>query len=269
MNYLHQHHDGPQILHNQKIHFELHLHSEVEIIALYKGSASLSVDGKSYRMGAGDFLIVFPESLHSYAAEADVDVGKFIFSPEIIPELAPILKEQTPRFPILAKDCAAAKALADLSREILAEFEHSSPIVQKAYLLLLTGKILESLETEKQPKGSGDLLVQIIEYCKANFQNTITQADVARAMHISKSYLSHLFAGKLKMNFCCYINMLRVNEACRLLRQGEKGMLEVAEKSGFSSLRSFNRAFAKQMKCSPKEYRRQALAAEHPLPGAV
>ena len=81
MNYLHQHHDGPQILHNQKIHFELHLHSEVEIIALYKGSASLSVDGKSYRMGAGDFLIVFPESLHSYAAEADVDVGKFIFSP--------------------------------------------------------------------------------------------------------------------------------------------------------------------------------------------
>lgn len=89
MNYLHQHHDGPQILHNQKIHFELHLHSEVEIIALYKGSASLSVDGKSYRMGAGDFLIVFPESLHSYAAEADVDVGKFIFSPEIIPELAP------------------------------------------------------------------------------------------------------------------------------------------------------------------------------------
>lgn len=194
MNYLHQHHDGPQILHNQKIHFELHLHSEVEIIALYKGSASLSVDGKSYRMGAGDFLIVFPESLHSYAAEADVDVGKFIFSPEIIPELAPILKEQTPRFPILAKDCAAAKALADLSREILAEFEHSSPIVQKAYLLLLTGKNPGIARNRKTAKGF---------WRPARADHRILQSEFSKHHHASRCRAGNAHQQKLSFPSLC------------------------------------------------------------------
>ena len=86
MNYFHQYHTETQIIHNQKICFAPHLHDEVEIITLFRGSASLTADGLSYTLSAGDFVIIFPDVVHGYAFENNVDVGKFIFSPGTVPE---------------------------------------------------------------------------------------------------------------------------------------------------------------------------------------
>jgi AraC-like DNA-binding protein len=60
---------------------------------------------------------------------------------------------------------------------------------------------------------------------------------------------------RIKINFCSYINILRVNEACSLLQQSDKSIIEIAEESGFSSLRTFNRAFLRHVGISPREYR--------------
>ena len=91
MDYFHQYHTETQIIHNQKICFAPHLHDEVEIIALFRGSASLMADGLTYTLSAGDFVIIFPDVVHSYTLENDVDVGKFIFSPDAVPDLITIL----------------------------------------------------------------------------------------------------------------------------------------------------------------------------------
>ena len=50
MNFFHEYHREPRIIHNQKIRFEAHLHYEVEIITLFRGKASLTCAGKEYRI---------------------------------------------------------------------------------------------------------------------------------------------------------------------------------------------------------------------------
>lgn len=255
MNFFHEHHTETQIIHNQKIYFEPHLHYEVEIITLYKGSTALTVGGKDYRMEAGDFLIVFPNTVHSYTTQDKVDVGKFIFSPKTVPELKDIFQNKYPRTPIITSQKASEANLATLSGEILDSYQGSSAVVQKAYLLLLTGKLLELCELEDRQKYDHDMINQIFHYCQNNYRKQINQKIVAKALHISVSHLSHIFSTKIEMNFCNYINILRINEACELILQSDKSLTQIAEECGFESLRTFNRAFLKHRGITPTQYR--------------
>ena len=252
MSFFHEYHGEPRIIHNQKIRFEPHLHYELEIIVLFRGRVSLTVGGAEYSMSEGDILIVFPNTVHSYTSEEGVDVGKFIFSPDFLPEIRDVLGASYPKQPIIS----GATEILGLAREILLSFEQSSAAVKKAYLLLLTGKLLEKCELESRADFDGDTLNAILEYCRKNFRSGIKQREVAAALRVSESYISHVFSAKMEMNFCRYLNVLRVNEAMRLLTEGKTSITDVAYDCGFSSPRSFNRAFAEQTGITPREYKK-------------
>lgn len=253
MNYIHQYHTEPQIIHNTKIDFVPHLHSDIEIISIFGGSATVTADGYSYNVSQGDFIIIFPNVVHSYSLEKNVDVGKFIFSIDSMPELSSIFKDKHPKSPVIKSDKTAS--LIPLSKEILNSFKTSSSAVKKAYLLLLAGKLLELCEFEELKNSNDTIVLKIFDYCKKNYKSDITLDSVAKALFVSKSYVSHIFCCKLKINFRNYINTLRVNKAASLLRQNNISATEAAQQSGFGSIRTFNRAFLKYMGVTPKEYK--------------
>ncbi len=263
MNYFHQYHTETQIIHNQKICFAPHLHDEVEIITLFRGSASLTADGLSYTLSAGDFVIIFPDVVHGYAFENNVDVGKFIFSPGTVPELERILKNQHPKSPVIKYEKVSETNLGALAKEILLSYKLSSAPVQKAYLLLLAGKLFELCEFEEYKAANDSIIIKIFDYCRQNFRSDITLTDVANALFVSKSYISHIFCCKLKINFRDYINVLRINEASLLMRRDNITVTEAAQRSGFGSIRTFNRAFFKHMGTTPKEYKKNCTAENH------
>ena len=64
-----------------------------------------------------------------------------------------------------------------------------------------------------------------------------------------------MMSAKLRMGFNDYINSLRVSNACKLLRKTDLSITEISERVGFNTLRTFNRAFSKQMGMTPREYR--------------
>lgn len=80
MNYIHQYHTEPQIIHNRKIDFVPHLHDEIEIISVFGGSATLTADGYSYNVSKGDFIILFPNIIHSYSHEKNIRTKKTLMS---------------------------------------------------------------------------------------------------------------------------------------------------------------------------------------------
>lgn len=258
MQVFYQYNADPQILHNQRIYFEPHLHEEIEIIVLFQGTASLSVGGKAYTMCAGDFLMVFPDTVHSYAADTPVDVGKFIFKPECIPELQEVLRTMLPETPVIRRADGEKERLLPLAEEILGAYQSSSDAVKKGYLLLLTGKLLHLCRLEKRNRLDEDTVHQIFDYCQQHYRSSMTLGDVAAALYISKSYISHLFADRIQMHFCTYIHALRIHEAARLLRETAMPIGEVSAQSGFSSFRTFNRAFMTHMHTTPREYRKSA-----------
>lgn len=78
--------------------------------------------------------------------------------------------------------------------------------------------------------------------------------DQARRLGSKYNYKPPLFSQSFLSGFCEMINMRLHDEAARLLREPGASITEVAARSGFSTIRSFNGAFRKQFSMTPTEY---------------
>lgn len=121
-----------------------------------------------------------------------------------------------------------------------------------AMSIMLPHFVLKNANFEKNSAFYG-----IMDFCTHNFTEQITLDSVAERLHLSKYYVSHLINRKLGQNFNEYINNLRINEACALLRETDKKIAEISEEVGFGTIRSFNRSFKQITDLSPAEYRAQ------------
>lgn len=80
--------------------------------------------------------------------------------------------------------------------------------------------------------------------------------DIVRNTGINRSYISQIINTEYKLNFNHYINKLRVEKACRMLKADKSTTIDsIAFECGFNSMSTFNRAFKMFMGIPPSEYR--------------
>ena len=76
---------------------------------------------------------------------------------------------------------------------------------------------------------------------------------MAEMAGISKEYFSRIFRSVTGMNYSKWLNLIRLEKATELLADKEKTMTEVAMRSGFQSISSFNRVFHAEKGMPPGE----------------
>ena len=99
------------------------------------------------------------------------------------------------------------------------------------------------------------LMNTMLTYINAHLGDDLSLDRIAHHCHISKYYISHVMRNKLHIGFNDYINSLRISNACKHLKKTDKSITEISDIVGFNTLRTFNRAFLKQMGMTPSEYR--------------
>lgn len=79
--------------------------------------------------------------------------------------------------------------------------------------------------------------------------------DLANIAGFSKYHFARIF--KQVMNISCYDYLINRRLMCaeKLLIEPDLSIMQIAMKSGFSSLATFNRVFKAKNHCTPKEYR--------------
>ncbi|WP_421824415.1 AraC family transcriptional regulator [Flagellimonas oceanensis] len=99
-------------------------------------------------------------------------------------------------------------------------------------------------------------LNKVLEYIMMHFKGVIDLETVADMAGMNKSSFCRYFKQKTNKTFVDYVNNVRINYACRLLRdKGKKNSISLAcFESGFNSLSYFNRIFKKHLGCAPSEY---------------
>ena len=85
----------------------------------------------------------------------------------------------------------------------------------------------------------------------------LSVADVAQRCHVTPTYLIRLFNRYLGKTPKEYMDTLRVERACDLLRYTDRSVEEIAARSGFSEARQMRRVFHEIEGISPGEYRRR------------
>lgn len=246
---------------NSKIKLECspHMHYQIEFCMLLEGETVVYIDSVEYRMRAGDLCIIFPNQIHQFKTFGKERYMLVIFNPDMLPELLETLTGRVPRSGLVKSENlpkGTRLLIQKMGEANAAENEYKS-IVLKGLLLTFFGDLMEKLSLTDAKFVSSHALKTVVNYCARNFSRDLSLGILEEELHISKYYISHLFSMKLKVRFNDYINSLRVSDACRQLRQTDKTVTEISECVGFNTLRTFNRAFVRQIGMSPSEYRRK------------
>ena len=101
-------------------------------------------------------------------------------------------------------------------------------------------------------------LTEIMTQRQLYLNPKLTLKEVAAAIGTNMTYLSIYLNHYQHLTFYDYVNRFRVEEACHLIDEmsstGRINMTEVAQRSGFNSVSTFNRNFKKTKGITPKEY---------------
>ena len=236
-----------------------HLHYHLELLCLLGGETHAYVDSCEYRLEAGDIFLVFPNQIHRFESFEKENYLLFIINPDMMPELCRLFTNALPLSNAVrgaARDPALLECLRAMAESQSMEDNPYRDVVLKGQMLSFFGGLLHRMDLTKPREGDSQSLKAVVRYCSQNFTKELSLEILERELHISKYYISHLFSHKLNMRFNDYVNSLRISDACCYLRHDSRSVTEISELVGFATLRTFNRAFIKQIGMTPSQYRK-------------
>lgn len=117
-------------------------------------------------------------------------------------------------------------------------------------LAVLMGKIRASNAGPSLP------VKKALAYIDQHFRADLSLAALAAHVSLSPNYLCQLFKQETGRSFLDHLTARRLEEAKKLLRQGEKTVSEVAFQVGYDNVRYFCEVFRKHENVTPGQYRR-------------
>ena len=107
---------------------------------------------------------------------------------------------------------------------------------------------------------AGDM-ADVMRYVQGHFAENINLTSVAMHFGYSANYFSRYFKQKTGVNFISYLNRVKIEEACRLLRADEKiSVREIARRCGYNSPQQFIATFEKLVGMTPGAFQKMQLS---------
>ncbi|WP_150274417.1 AraC family transcriptional regulator [Paenibacillus tepidiphilus] len=166
------------------------------------------------------------------------------------------------------KDTAGAYHL--LFQELYREFSAKPPgylaVLASLIVRILTGMYRDRLQTAAPAGDKPQWLAvdEAIAYIRSHYAGSLKLGALAAGANLSERQFSRLFQAQTGMSFTGYVQSIRMEAACRLLRTGRAGVAEIAAGVGYADLKFFHRLFKQKIGMTPRQYRNAALAEEGP-----
>lgn len=144
-----------------------------------------------------------------------------------------------PNLPLSSQNFFSAFAGLDDVRSYLIEILCGSGR-RKAQEFLMAPKVVENIKV----------------YIEEHFSEELTLTELAKRFFLSPSYVSDIFKRSTGCTITAYILKIRMEQAAKLLRSTNAGLVEVADRVGYGDYNYFCRLFKRTFHMSPNTYRR-------------
>lgn len=239
-------------------YFPRHWHEHIELHYVLEGTPLLGVSQREIRAEKGNLVIVNSNELHTGYCD-----GSLVRVMVIIFEMEAFSKELAGKNiifqPLIEKDEVIDSIMSVIHREYL-EQKIGYRLVCKGEILRLIARlvreyaeeILTESESDKRKKRL-ERLNTVLNYIQSNYQEQISNQELADVIHLSEDRFNHLFKESMGMSPLQYMNELRLKKAMSLLKKREYSMSEIADRVGFTDYNHFGRQFRKYYGCAPSE----------------
>lgn len=262
--------------------FPPHWHEAVELVYVPDGSLRVGVNNTVYAMEARDILLITGGDVHYFVPEPK-HVNRLILFFEmsyfetIFPEAR---NKRFTRVLLTERDGGAEanesmpsvhKALEEQILGIIREYgdqRDAYKIAMRARLfdilvILLREIPMQAYSPQERSRNLSRLgrLDSVFRYAEENYTSEITLEKIASVANFSEYYFTRFFREATGMTFGKYLNNYRVEKAAEMLRSEDDTITEIAFKSGFGSIKTFNRVFKQTKGCSPTAYKKAIYEA--------
>ena len=100
-------------------------------------------------------------------------------------------------------------------------------------------------------------MAEVYTYIRENYFKPVTLDKISKIARMSPFAFSRFFKKNCGAGFVEYLNRVRTNKACYLLRETDYQVHNIAIECGFGSISNFNKQFRKTEGISPRDYRAQ------------
>jgi AraC-type DNA-binding domain-containing proteins len=248
----------------------LHFHNCLELGICHSDSGTLVVRDEAMPFREGDITLIPRHVPHTtYSEKGSQSLWSYIFVDlgELLSDkmrLADDLNTPNQLSPYLMSRADYPKVHFFLTC-ILDELRGEKPgyrDVVKGLFIALYYEFTRIRDEKSEPKPSVNkkdtlAITPALEYINVGYMNKTTIDELAAMCHLSATHFRRLFLSIMGTSPLAFINAMRIDKACILLKTTEAPILEIAAEVGFMSLSSFNRAFTAIMKTSPRGYRNE------------
>jgi AraC-like DNA-binding protein len=137
---------------------------------------------------------------------------------------------------------------------------------QKATLLEMQARLVRMADRIIAHKESEHVQIQTSEisqveriamYIAQNYNRPINSADIGKEVGLHPDYANVVFKKTFGMSLNEYLIQERISHAQRKLVSSDMSIAEILYDCGYNSISSFNAAFRKINKCTPREFRKK------------
>lgn len=240
---------------------EPHTHDNDQLYAVLDGVVDSEVEGKLYRLHAGESMLVRPHARRDRRSASD-RVRYFVvtfaapaltrFHEPAYHHVLPLPDELEPDYTALAEE-VRRPAGPDTEFYVCALFTRL--MIGLCRQWAQEGEAAAALPLRGQ--RNADLVRMADLYMERNLQMPITRADVAEAVHLSPPHLARLFKSVTGKTLRQRLIDLRIARAQSLLRGSSLPVTVIALEVGFDSFSHFTQLFKKRVGMTPSAYRQR------------
>lgn len=256
-----------------------HWHKEIEIIYVIKGTIKIGVNDELIAVNEGQIFFFDSGATHYFLATPESERLVYQFDSKMFNEGIETMANGDSLKEVFASRenwslnwpreiekamCQHLQALYD--ETLAAEPGYVFATQQHLYglLMLLSRKVPEKSHLMKKAlnddsmknKETLERMDKVFALIEANYNQGITLEEVAKYVGFSPHYFTRFFKKNTGTTFVGFLTEYRINMAKSILATEEMPMIDVAEKAGFNSVKTFHHVFKENVGMSPLKYQK-------------
>jgi AraC family transcriptional regulator, L-rhamnose operon transcriptional activator RhaR len=264
----------------------LHAHNFIEIAYVYSGEGVHKIGDREYKVKKGDLFLINFDTPHEFRSLPEtfhvnpLTVYNCVFKPEFINssfhesknfyDIADYLMFRS-FFPNEAGTLIDIKLVLKNTSDIEECYKKMYYEYQEkevGYIELLKSYVTELLIiifrafrksghiSDDTQNSNSKIIEKIIKHLKTNYNYSLNLQDLSMVVFLSPNYISKLFKDFTGHTIRDFIQKTRIEEACRLLKQTDRKILDISHEVGYKDLTHFLEVFKKMTGKSPGVYRK-------------
>lgn len=255
-----------------------HVHQFYEIVYIYEGQGSHTVNGVERRVARGDMLLLGFHDVHAFVPDGAMGVFNCLIAPGFIDtqlqsstNIMDVLLLHT--FGEFAEFTAHALPGCTFSgqarveiEQLLARMLEEAEAKRSGYRLLLRSYLdvllvsvfrrIWQLYGQEAPVQAPKIAPEVLAYIEQNYNKKISVSALAAQSHYNAAYFSRRFKQSFGISLTGYIHQKRIFMAMHYLRDSDLPVERIRRLIGFSNKNQFYRKFTQATGYTPAAYRK-------------